>query len=149
MMWGAFSSKGKLTLAFISSKMNSQDYQAVLQQHLVPYLYRKRQTRFTYQQDNAAIHVSASSRQWFAGKNITLLDWPACSPDGNPIENLWGIMVRRVYGGHRVYQTKEELKTAIENVWNEIDLSIIHGLVSSMPNRIFQMINRNGNVIDY
>jgi hypothetical protein len=42
-----------------------------------------------FQQDNASIHMSGHSLVWFAEKNIPLLDWPARSPDLNPIENLW------------------------------------------------------------
>jgi transposase len=149
MVWAAFSSKGKLQLVFTSCKMKSEDYQRVLQDSLVPYLRRYRQTRFTFQQDNAAIHVSSSTREWFSERNIELMEWPACTPDGNPMENMWGIMVRRVYHENRTYGTKEELQAAILNAWNEIDTETIQRLVSSMPNRIFQLINRHGGLTDY
>jgi hypothetical protein len=63
------------------------------------------------------------------------LKWPAKSPDLNPIENLWGIMVRQVYAGGRQYNTIEELRVAVEASWNAILLETMQNLISSMPNR--------------
>ena len=51
-----------------------------------------------FQQDNAAIH-NASIIMKYSNKKIRLLDHPACSPDLNPIENLWGLIVAKVYEG--------------------------------------------------
>uniref|UniRef100_A0A1I7WQL6 Reverse transcriptase domain-containing protein n=1 Tax=Heterorhabditis bacteriophora TaxID=37862 RepID=A0A1I7WQL6_HETBA len=33
--------------------------------------------------------------------------------------------------------------------WNELNESVIKNLVNSMPERIFQVINRNGSCTDY
>lgn len=35
---------------------------------------------------------------------ITLLDHPVCSPDVNPVENLWGRMAREVYKNGQKFQ---------------------------------------------
>ena len=102
-----------------------------------------------FQQDNAKIHVSRSTKRWFEAQNIPLLDWPNRSPDLNPMENLWAILARRVYANNKQYETVQELKDAITTAFAELDQEVINNLVRSMPNRIYQLINRNGVLTDY
>ena len=51
MVWGAFCSSGKLRLAFVSSRMNCQDYINVIEAHLLPFLRGPRRRMFAYQQE--------------------------------------------------------------------------------------------------
>lgn len=47
-------------------------------------------------QDNSPIHTSRPARTWFENnQDVTLIPWPAKSPDLNVIENLWSLMVRQ------------------------------------------------------
>jgi hypothetical protein len=47
---------------------------------------------YVFQQDNDPKHTSKLAKQFFEENRIKLLDWPAQSPDMNPIENLWALM---------------------------------------------------------
>ncbi|CAI5452412.1 unnamed protein product [Caenorhabditis angaria] len=149
MCWGAFSAAGTLKIAFVSFKMDSLDYQKTLHDYLLPYLRRFRTRKFTFQQDNAAIHVSQSSKDWFKSHKIKVLDWPACSPDLNPMENVWGELVRRVYAQGKKYDTVDQLKDAIETEWNKIDKNYLKRLVDSMPNRLYDVISKHGGPTKY
>lgn len=148
MVWAGFCSSGKLNLAFTSSRMNSKDYIQVLNSCLVPFIHKYPRKKFIFQQDNAAIHTSTETKKWLESQNINLLNWPARSPDYNPVENLWGIIVRQ-NANNKQYSTVNELKIAISEAWENISATTLKNLVNSMKNRIFQMINKNGAVTDY
>ncbi len=57
---------------------------------------------FILQQDLAPAHTAKGTKSWFNDHGVTVLDWPANSPDLNPIENLWGIVKRKMR-----HQTKQ------------------------------------------
>ena len=40
-------------------------------------------------QDNDLKHSSSLVKNWFCSEQIPVFDWPAQSPDLNPIENSW------------------------------------------------------------
>ncbi len=43
---------------------------------------------FIFQQDVVPAHTAKSTKSWLNGHGVGVLDWPANSPDLNPIENL-------------------------------------------------------------
>ncbi len=86
---------------------------------------------------------------WFENRHITLLEWPALSPDLNPVENLWAKMVREVYRDGRQYDNTIQLKEAIQQAWDTIDEDYIADLVNSMKDRIYNLIVNNGRRTGY
>ncbi len=51
---------------------------------------------FLFQQDLAPAHTVKGTKSWFNDHGVTMLDWPANSPDLNPIWNLWDIFKRKM-----------------------------------------------------
>lgn len=102
-----------------------------------------------FQQDNASIHTSSATKSWFNDRKIELLWWPARSPDLNPVENIWGIIVRQIYANKKQYNSIAELKVAVSEAWENFEMEILKNLVGSMPKRIFQVIERAGGPTDY
>ncbi len=51
---------------------------------------------FIFEQDLAPAHTAKGTKSWFNDHGVTVLDWPANSPDLTPIENLWGIVKRKM-----------------------------------------------------
>lgn len=148
MIWGAFSYNGKCRLRFITERMNSVKYTDMLED-CIDEFEDIAGIDFIMQQDNAAIHVSKKSKEWFQSKDIELLSWPALSPDMNPIENLWGIIARDVYRNGRQFKDVAALKMQILQSWFNIRDEMLRKLVDSMPNRVFQLINNKGNHTSY
>jgi transposase len=72
------------------------------------------------------------------------MEWPALSPDLNPMENLWTILARPVYINVRQFENTEDLEMAIRHKWNAIHLNILFDLIESMKNRIFKIIFARG-----
>ena len=46
--------------------------------------------------DNAPCHTAKRVKQYLTEENIKVMNWPAHSPDLNPIENLWHIIGEQV-----------------------------------------------------
>ena len=67
-----------------------------------------------------------------------------CSPDSNPIGNLQGLIVAKVYEGSQQYSAISKLKNAILDEWEKIPLVQLQKLVDSMPSRIFKLSKANG-----
>jgi hypothetical protein len=67
----------------------------------------------------------------------------------NPTENLWGILSRKVYLTVRQFNSISGLKQAINESWEEIEVSTLKNLIDSMPNRIFELITKKGSKTHY
>ncbi len=76
---------------------------------------------FIFQQDLAPAHTAKCTKSWFIDHGVTVLDWPANSPDLNPIEHLWGIVKRKLRDTRP--DNADELKTAIIATWASLHLS--------------------------
>lgn len=148
MIWGAFCGSRKLEIVVIDNKMNADKYINLLGQGLKTF-YDFSDRPLIFQQDNAPCHSANKTQEWLEMNGITTMDWPARSPDLNPIENLWGILARKVYANGKQFSSVEELKEAIRKSWNEIDPSELENLVNSMHDRMLEAYGNKGATIHY
>ncbi|KAL0168320.1 hypothetical protein M9458_036542, partial [Cirrhinus mrigala] len=143
MVWGAMSSAGVGPLCFLRSKVNAAVYQDVLEHFMLPaadQLYGD--ADFIFQQDLAPAHSAKATSTWFKDHGLPVLNWAANSPDLNPIENLWGIVKRKMRYARP--NNAEELKATIRATWALITPEQCHRLIDSMACRIAAVIQAKG-----
>jgi len=104
-------------------------------------------------EDNSKVHGKVNTPQNHGLCNavrlechIYSIDWPPCSPDLNPIENIWKVLKQKLrnrnpHGGWAL----EDLKNAILDIWeNEISIDTINRFVDSIPRRLEKVRLRKG-----
>ena len=148
--WGDVSSSEKLKLQFVSGWQKAADYVGMLNDlSLIQEGYRLCEEEWIFPQDNAAIHNASITKKYLLEQKIRLVDNQVCFPDLNPIENLWGLIVAKVYEGGRQYSEISELKNAILDTSEKISSFQLQKVVDSMPSRIFEVIKANGRSTKY
>lgn len=149
MVWAGFSARGKTDIVFTKGNMNSFDYQDILANNFVPLRDELMDQNLILLQDNASVHKSASTIAWLTENNISFMDFPAKSPDLNPLENMWGILARMVYENGKQYYSVSELRAAILKAWDKIPILQCKNLAKSFQNRLLEVIRVKGKHTKY
>lgn len=100
-----------------------------------------------FQHDNDPKHTSKFVKEFITKKKIRVLDWPAQSPDLNPIEHLWDELGRRVQ--EKKHSNKRELWESLQKEWTNITEDSINRLIESMPRRCAAVIASKGMATKY
>jgi len=127
---------------------SARSYIATLEQGLLP-VYDH---RITFMHDNASIHTANAVRRWLEENEIELIDWPANSPDLNPIEHLWFFLKNKL---HELYpesddwdlskpEIKDKMAQVLPECWQAIDERVFQRLAMTMRRRIKAVIKAHG-----
>ncbi|KAG3252027.1 hypothetical protein PI124_g3373 [Phytophthora idaei] len=144
MVWGSFRAAGRSKLAVLEGRQASEHYIHTVSEYMLPFAHLHYGLDYIYQQDNASIHRSRLTKEFFEEEGISVLNWPARSPDLNPIENVWSMMARYVYTNGRQYDNVASLTAAILESWEAIEQSYLNKLVASRPTRCIEVIEKKG-----
>ena len=74
-----------------------------------------------FHQDGALINHAHMTRAWIETRSVKVLPWLARSPDIDPTEKLWIIVVRRIYCNERHFTTKDELMETVKTLWASLE----------------------------
>ncbi|GBB92165.1 hypothetical protein RclHR1_19750003 [Rhizophagus clarus] len=130
--------------------VTGQTHAKVINDFVVPTLH----THFPrgngiFQEDNAAPHRSKVATAARENAGIVTLDWPAQSPDINPIENIWAEMKMMIRCHSPPPSSISVLMEYATGAWNDIPPEYYRKLIKSMPRRVDAVISANGNRINY
>ncbi|KAJ8876053.1 hypothetical protein PR048_023961 [Dryococelus australis] len=167
-----FTAFGVGPLVFVRGNMYTEAYCNVLDNEMLPTLWRFYGMDPCYSQDdNARCHVSRATMQWYADNNVRRLDWPAQSPDLmdlggtqemarcdvgeaagdshplpdlNPIEHLRDELDRQLRARQAQPKSIAQLMEWLQEEWRRIPVDVLQSLVESMPDRVAVVIAARG-----
>ena len=130
MVWGGVSQHHGTELVVIAGNLNAVHYREdILLPHVVPFL--QAHPDMTLQHDNATNHTAHSVCDFLQGRNVSVLPWPAKSPDLNPIENVMDLLDLRVRDRAISPRNVRELAGVLVKEWGNISQQELANLVQS------------------
>ncbi|GFS80015.1 transposable element Tcb1 transposase [Trichonephila clavipes] len=104
---------------------------------------------FLFMYVNARPHRANIVDECLQSEDITRMDWPAYSPDLNPIENVWDMLGRRIVARQAPPICLLELRKALLDEWCNIPQDQIDNLIFSMSRRCKACIASSGRHTPY
>ena len=115
MFWGCITYDRMGPFIEIRGNLNGQEY---ISQILDPFrgFWRKFKKNKTavFMQDNAPCHTSKIVEKWFGSNKVRKILWPPQSPDQNPIESVWDILLRTIRNRKKQPTSLTELREALK-----------------------------------
>ncbi|GFY13606.1 transposable element Tcb2 transposase [Trichonephila clavipes] len=105
--------------------------------------------QFLFMDDNAPCHCTVAAEQLLESEDIERMDWPARSPDLNPIEHVWDFLGRRLAARTLPPVTIRELRLALKDEWVAMPQQLIDTLILSMDRRCETCLAVRGDHIPY
>ncbi|GFW54388.1 transposable element Tcb2 transposase [Trichonephila clavipes] len=103
---------------------------------------------FILMDDNALPHRARIVEEYLEDHDLERMEWPARSPDRNPIEHL-GTILAEVAALNPPSRSLHELKQGLLCVWSSLPIPVSDNLINSMGNRCRQWIQVRGGHIPY
>ncbi|XP_075726175.1 uncharacterized protein LOC142767821 [Rhipicephalus microplus] len=111
--------KGLGSLVLIDGNLSAYTYSFIIERELLPYALngRFKDGCLVYQHDRSPIHTARSVKSLLEGLAVRTLKWPPIGADLNHIENVLGLVKRRLAARNLGSPTKETLFVAIQEEW--------------------------------
>ncbi|GFS71307.1 transposable element Tcb2 transposase [Trichonephila clavipes] len=134
-VWGGIILGSRTDLHVQSVTMTAHIYRDVILEQHVRLFRGDMGVEFLLTDDNARPHRANIVDECLKSENISRMDWPAYSPELNPIEHVWDMLGRRIAARQPPPTCLPELRRALLDEWCNIPQDQIDNLILSMPRR--------------
>ena len=148
MLWGCFAASGAGSLVLVHDIMKKENYVEILRDNMQKSARSLSLGRYwVFQQDNDPKHTSKLVQQFLKDTKTKVLEWPAQSPDLNPIEHLWQVLKVNVHA--RKSRNLDQLEQFAMEEWATIPQETCANLVKNYSKRSLSVVAQKGSTIDY
>nr|CAH7721448.1 unnamed protein product [Callosobruchus chinensis] len=145
MCWDGIRFNGRTQLIHIPGTMTGAYYLQNIINAIVQPLRNENRDQFIFMDDNARPHRTRAVQQASENGHIARLEWPAMSPDMNPIEHVWDYLSRAIFNRNNIPISTQELIVAATEEWDNIPQEVINNLILDMHRRVVALIrSRDG-----
>ena len=150
MFWGSFSGTTKGPKVFWEKDWGSIN-QKIYCERIVPLIdgWFRMNPHLSLMQDGAPGHAAKTTIQELIEQGIRVIQWPAYSPDLNPIDTVWDEMKNWIQDNYGEKFSYDELRGAVDAAWEHISTEFLNDLVDSMQARCEAVIRANGMHTEY
>ena len=135
MDWAGISTGGKTDLVMVNGYLTSQRYVGeILRPLVVPYA-----GNYFIQDDNTGPHRGLIVQDFIEEQGKSRMNWPAVSPDLNPIEDMLGILGRR-----NPDSTANDPRVILIEEWIQITQKEVDRLIASIRRRYTECTEAGG-----
>ncbi|GFV86613.1 transposable element Tcb1 transposase [Trichonephila clavipes] len=120
LVWGGIILGSRTDLHVQSVTMTGHIYRDVILEQYVRSFRGAMGAEFLFMDDNARPHRANIVDECIQSEDITRMDWPAYSPDLNPIEHVWDMLGRRIAARQPPPTFLPELRRTLLDEWCNI-----------------------------
>ncbi|GFY16347.1 transposable element Tc3 transposase [Trichonephila clavipes] len=133
LIWGGIILGSRTDLHVQSVTVTGHIYRDVILEQYVRLFRGAMGAEFLFMDDNASLHRANIVDECLQSEDNTPMDWPAYSPDLNPIEHVWDMLGRRIAALQPPPTGLPVLRRALLDEWCNIPQDQIGNLILSMP----------------